>query len=63
MTYAHGNHFNAQRVYPQLEAYPDINRGEQRIAAEVALAERRGCHVPTGAHEMALRILNVLARA
>jgi hypothetical protein len=63
VTYAYGNHFRAQRVYPQLEAWPDISRGEQRLAAEVALAELRGCITPTYAHERAVQILNVLARA
>jgi hypothetical protein len=51
------------QLFPQLEASPDISRGEQRLAAEVALAELRGCITPTYAHERAVHILNVLARA
>ena len=62
MTFAYGNHFALQRVYPQLEATPDLTRGEQRLAAEVALAELRGCHVSTCAHERAVDILQVMAR-
>lgn len=45
------------------ERVTDISRGEQRLAAEVALAELRGCFIPTGAHERAAQILNVLALA
>jgi hypothetical protein len=55
--------FRSRQLFPQLEAFPDISRGEQRLAAEVALAELRGCITPTYAHERAVAILNVLARA
>jgi hypothetical protein len=42
---------------------PEISRGELRLAAEVARAQLRGEHVPTFAHERAVTILEVMARA
>lgn len=41
----------------------DCSRGELRLTAEVALAELRGCITPTFAHERAVAVLSVLARA
>ena len=61
MNYACGNHPSAQRYYPALEATPDLRRGEQRLAAEVALAHFRGMFVPESAHQRATVILKVMA--
>jgi hypothetical protein len=55
--------FRREHYYPELELVPDLTRGEQRLAAEVASAELRGEHVPTFAHERAVTILEVMARA
>jgi hypothetical protein len=40
----------------------DCSRGDIRLAAEVALAELRGMHVPSFANERALETLRTLAR-
>jgi hypothetical protein len=49
-------------TWPQPEPIVDTSRGEQRLAAEVALATSRGMHVPTFAYERALETLKVLAK-
>jgi hypothetical protein len=47
---------------PQLEATPDLSRGEQRLAAEVALAEMHAQLIPTWVHERAVEMLAVMAK-
>lgn len=62
MTFAYGNHFTSRRIFPELEATPDVSRGEQRLAAEVALCVLHCRDVPSFAHERAYQTLQVLAR-
>lgn len=50
-----------RQLFPALEQTPDLNRGAERFAAEVALAELRGRDVPTFAFERACEILRVMA--
>lgn len=50
------------RLFPALEATPDLSRGDQRFAAEVALAELHGADVPSFAHDRAVGLLGVMAR-
>lgn len=52
----------AAQLFPRLETTPDINRGEQRLAAEVALAEFRGEAIPGTAIMRAMQTLGVLAQ-
>lgn len=52
----------ARQIFPALEATPDLRRGDQRFAAEVAVAELRGQLVPSFAHERAFETLLVMAK-
>jgi hypothetical protein len=52
----------AGHVHPMLEATPDINRGEQRLAAEIAIARLNGEKVPFDAALRARSILETLAK-
>lgn len=54
-------HPEEARLFPQLEATPDLSRGEQRFAAEVALEGMHGRIVPAFAHKRALIALQVMA--
>lgn len=58
---SYGYHPQHRRVFPALEATPDITRGEQRLAAEVALAQQLGLEVPNRVFNRARLILEVLA--
>lgn len=49
-------------LFPRLEQTPDVNRGQQRFAAEVALAELAGRAVPSFAHERAVEALTIIAK-
>jgi hypothetical protein len=58
--------YTGPRPWETTDAVPfrdvaQCSRGEQRLAAEIALAELRGCITPTFAHERAVQILSVLA--
>lgn len=57
-----GLHQNFMAKLPQIAASPDLTRGEQRLAAEVAFEELHGRPVPTYAHERAVAIMLVMAR-
>jgi hypothetical protein len=61
MTYC-GRIKRATQLFPRLETTPDLNRGEERLAAEVALAELRYEAIPGFALERAVRTLTVMAR-
>lgn len=50
------------QLFPALELTPDLSRGEQRLAAEVAVAELTGHDVPSFAHERAFEALVVMAK-
>jgi hypothetical protein len=52
----------SQQLFPRLEATPDFNRGEIRLAGEVALAELNGDPIPGDAVNRAVNILTVMAR-
>lgn len=45
----------------ELERTPDLSRGEQRLAAEVAITKLAGGDVPSFVHERAFDVLLVLA--
>ena len=49
------------QLFPRLETTPDISRGDQRLAAEVALAEFSGEAIPGHAIHRAVRTLTVMA--
>lgn len=49
-------------IFPQLELTPDLNRGEWRFAAEVAVDVMHGRDVPSFAQDRALTTLRVLAK-
>lgn len=56
------NHLHRkQQLFPRLEATPDINRGEQRLAAEVALAEFAGTAIPGKTIDRAMHTLTIMA--
>lgn len=50
-----------RRVFPQLVVAPDLNRGEQRLAAEVALARLRGDWTPPETFHRAVATLKAMA--
>jgi hypothetical protein len=52
----------SMQLHPQLEETPDISRGQQRLAAEVALTRLKGFPVPTDVEAVARSILQVLAK-
>lgn len=52
----------SMQLFPALELTPDLSRGEQRLAAEVAVAELTGHDVPSFAHERAFEALVVMAK-
>lgn len=49
-------------LFPDFERAPDLSRGDQRLAAEVVLAELAGTDVPSFVHERAVTILATIAR-
>jgi hypothetical protein len=51
-----------RHLFPRLERTPDLNRGEMRLAAEVALAEMAADAVPAAALQRAVETLTVLAK-
>jgi hypothetical protein len=51
-----------RQLFPSLELTPDLTRGEQRFAVEVAIAEMIGSEVPAFAHNRAFEALTVMAR-
>lgn len=51
----------ARQLFPRLEETPDINRGEQRLAAEVALAVMVGRGPSPAVVERGFCILETLA--
>jgi hypothetical protein len=53
--------YRSAQIFAALEATPDINRGEQRLAAEVALAQLRDQEVSGPAFSRAFHILETLA--
>lgn len=57
-----GFHQNFMAKLPQIAAQPDLVRGEQRLAAEVSLAQLRGELVPTWVVERANETLKAMAR-
>lgn len=57
----HGNRERRNQLFPQLEATPDLTRGEQRLAAEVAIELSEGRNVPLIARRRAFATLTVLA--
>lgn len=55
--------FRSMQVLPQLEAAPDLRRGETRLMAEVLMAELRGERVPLFASLKAHEVLSQVARS
>lgn len=49
--------------FPRIELVPDIRRGEERLAAEVILAEHKGQKVPIFAALKAMEVLKAMAQA
>lgn len=53
--------FRRNQLFPELEHRPDINRGEERLAAEAILASFRGEAVPPAISERAMQTLSRIA--
>jgi hypothetical protein len=54
--------FRKDQIFPDLERTPDLTRGQERLAAEVALAAMTGQSVPSIAWSRAVETLTVMAR-
>jgi hypothetical protein len=54
-------HDGCRWLHPMLEATPDLSRGEQRLAAEIAIARLNGDKVPFDVALRARSILEIMA--